>query len=200
MPTAMTGRLTMEPSRQLEEKANRERELVLRFIQGDGSVFDAIVSEYQPRVTGLAYRLLGWTADVEDVVQEVFLAVYRHLGRFRGESSMKTWITTITVNKCRSWRRKQLLKLKLLQQAGEKPVAVAAADERMMDQETLGQVREALLGLPGRYREVVVLHYLESMGIAEIAEVLNLTRNAVDVRLSRARAQLKAKLADLICL
>ena len=189
----------MEAARQSDEQARREQQLVRRFVQGDESVFDEIVAEHQQRVTGLTYRLLGWSSDVEDVVQEVFLSVFRHLGRFRGESSIKTWITTITVNKCRSWRRKQLLKLKLIQHEQAKPVLSAPrSDQGMMDEETFGRVRQTLGSLPGRYREVVILHYLEGIEITEIAKVLNLTRNAVDVRLSRARAQLKAKLADLI--
>ena len=132
-------------------------------------------------------------------MQEVFLSVFRHLGRFRCESSLNTWITTITVNKCRSWRRKQLLKLKLIQHESKRAVLTSRrADQGMEDSEKFGRVRQTLGSLPGRYREVVILHYLEGIEITEIAKVLNLTRNAVDVRLSRARAQLKAKLADLM--
>jgi len=189
----------MEAARRSQDEAQREQQLVRRFVEGDQSVFDEIVAEQQQRVTGLAYRLLGWTGDVEDVVQEVFFAVFKHLGRFRGESSLNTWITTITVNKCRSWRRKQLLKLKLLQHEQAKPVLSAPrSDQGMADAETFSRVRQTLGSLAGRYREVVILHYLEGIEISEIANVLNLTRNAVDVRLSRARAQLKTKLADLI--
>ncbi len=92
-----------------------------------------------------------------------------------------------------------MLKLKLLQHEQAKPVRSAPrSDQGMVDAETFSRVRQTLSSLPGRYREVVVLHYLEGIEISEIANVLNLTRNAVDVRLSRARAQLKAKLADLI--
>ncbi|MCP4712641.1 MAG: hypothetical protein GY869_28785 [Planctomycetes bacterium] len=84
----MTDSITMEAARQTQEKAQQEQQLVRRFVEGDESAFDEIVAEQQSRVTGLTYRLLGWTADVEDVVQEVFLAVFKHIGRFRGESSL----------------------------------------------------------------------------------------------------------------
>lgn len=67
-----------------------------------------------------------------------------------------------------------------------------------MNNETFDRIRRTLQSLPGPYREVIVLHYLQEMPIGEIADVLNLKRNAVDVRLSRARAQLKNELADLI--
>ena len=199
MLTAMAGSKTAETTGQPQAPVRRERQLVERFIRGDDSAFDEIVAAYQGRVAGLAYRLLGWPGDVEDVVQEVFLAVFRNLGKFRGDCEFETWLTTITVNKCRSWRRKHLLKLKLLKYvSSQKPPAGPRADQDVMNRETFDRIRRTLQSLPGVYREVIVLHYLEEMPIGEMAEVLNLKRNAVDVRLSRARAQLKVELADLI--
>lgn len=122
MLTAMAGSKTAETTGQSQTPVQREQQLVERFIRGDESAFDEIVTAYQGRVAGLAYRLLGWPGDVEDVVQEVFLAVFKNLGKFRGDCGLETWLTTITVNKCRSWRRKHLLKRKLLKIVGsEKP-------------------------------------------------------------------------------
>ena len=199
MLTAMAGSSTTESASQSDSETQQHHRLVERFIQGDNRVFEEIVAAYQPRVAGLAYRLLGWHDEVEDVVQEVFLAIFRNLGKFRGESSFNTWLTTITINKCRSWQRKHLLKLKLLKYAGSRaPRASLGADQGSIDRENLSRLRSTLQSLPRRYREVIVLHYLQEMPITEIAEVLKLTRNAVDVRLSRARAHLKKKLADLI--
>ena len=82
----------------------------------DLSDFDAVVRVYQPRVTPLAYRLLGWcAAEVDDVVQDVFVAVLRGSHAFRGNASLGTWLTAITVNRCRSeHRRRQLRSLVLL--------------------------------------------------------------------------------------
>ena len=73
-----------------------DRHLVARFRGGDQSAFDEIVLGRQRRVTRLVHRLLGWPADVEDVVQDVFVAVLSNLQRFRSDSSFSTWLTTIS--------------------------------------------------------------------------------------------------------
>ncbi len=86
---------------QAEESAARE-----------AVALEDLVAEHQQRVAGLACRLLGRRDDVADVVQEVFLAAFRNLRRFRGESSVATWLTTITVNKCRSHIRRRRLSVR----------------------------------------------------------------------------------------
>jgi len=162
--------------------------------------FERIVAEHQERVGGLAYRLLGWRDEVEDVVQEVFLAVFQNLERFRGESRVSTWLTTITVNKCRSRLRKRFFGARFLARLREQVRSTAneAADSPDSKQENFKRVHQALRRLPARYREVVVLHHLEGMPITEIADVLGKSRNTVEVRLHRARARLRESLAELL--
>ena len=141
----------------------------------------------------LAQRLLGWPADVEDVVQEVFVAAWRNLKKFRRQSSPKTWLMRITINECRSQNRKRILRLAFLRRfAGEK--AREHAPESNESDQRLTQVREAVRRLPGCYREVVVLRYLEQLDMTEIMQVLGLSRSAVDARLHRAREMLKRDL------
>ena len=75
--------------------------------------FEQVVDEQQANVARLARRLLGWStngADVDDVAQDVFLTVLKHLDRFRGESSLSTWITRITINACRTHRRRRVMR------------------------------------------------------------------------------------------
>ncbi|MBN1846887.1 MAG: RNA polymerase sigma factor [Sedimentisphaerales bacterium] len=181
--------------------AEQDALLVARWVQGDGRVFDRIVSLHQRRIAQLAYRLLGWPDEVEDVVQEVFLKVLKNLPNYRGQSSLQTWMTVITVNVCRTWRRKRLLRLRrlksLVSRLPEPPPATNTADGTI-NTDTFEQVRRAVQRLPGRYREVLVLRYLEQLPIAQIAEILHLARNNVDVRLNRARTLLRDHLADLI--
>jgi len=161
--------------------------------------FERMVSDHRERVARLAYRLLGWRDEVEDVVQEVFLAALRNLGRFRADSTRSTWLTAITVNKCRSHLRRRLLRLRFFERSPQRVARpVGGAEEAALERESFEQVRRALQKLPARYREVVVLRYLEEMPIAEIAEVLGIFRNAVEVRLNRARARLRADLAVLV--
>lgn len=167
--------------------------LVVAFNRGDESAFDAILTRHTPPVSALVRRLLGWSGDVEDVTQDVFLAAYLNLKGFRGQCSLRTWLFTITLNKCRAWRRRHLVRQRLLvglstrRESGASPVA--ANEERME------AVSRALARLPGKYREPVILYYLEELSIDQIGIVLHLKPNAVHVRLNRARQQLKALLA-----
>ncbi len=177
----------------------RGESLIERFARGDGSAFDQIVAEHQPRVAALAYRLLGWSGDVEDVVQEVFLSVLKGLPKFRGQARFSSWVTRITINKCRTYRRRRLLRLRWLDSTSRQVNASSGlVAERTLDQESVKRIHRAIRGLPMRYREVVVLRYLEEMPIEAIGEVLGTKPNTIEVRLHRARARLKEKLAGLV--
>lgn len=166
--------------------------------------FEQSARTHYPRLVKLAHRLLAWSAgrqEVEDVVQEVFLSAWMHRAKFRGESNIGAWLTRITINQCRSRQRKRRVRLgwlrfqrDLLQQT---PPVVETPDPVGAD-ETSAQVRHAIASLPQKHREVVVLHYLQQTRIEEIAQLLGETKNAVEVRLYRARQRLKSKLADLM--
>jgi RNA polymerase sigma-70 factor (ECF subfamily) len=166
--------------------------LVEQFSRGDESAFERIVERYSAEVAALANRLLGWPGEVEDVTQEIFLAAFLGLKRFRCECSLKSWLFTITINKCRSFRHKW--KLRNLQ-------AIPTAYETgflSIDAEDFRRVRLAVAGLPARYREPVVLKYLQELGTDEICRILRISKNVLHVRLSRARKRLEPKLAELI--
>lgn len=171
--------------------APSDDELIVRFQNGESSAFDGIVARNQERVTRLVYRLSGWSEDVEDLVQDVFVRVLQNLHRFRGESRFSTWLTAIAVNRCRSWRRRRRLRSRKLLHLWSRSKGVNPAPRRNETYEMHEQVREAVQRLPARYREPVVLRYFEDLPIQEVARVLNLSPGAVEVRLSRARRRLK---------
>ena len=175
--------------------------LVERLRRGDPAAFDELVARFRPRLARLAYRLLGWSDEAEDVVQDVFVAALEHLPRrFRGGSSLATWLTAVTVNRCRRHRRRWVARwrrlLRLRERSGA-PDAAAPAGELSEARDELRRVREAVQALPGRDREVVVLYYLEQHSVAEICQILGAGKGAIDVRLHRARKRLKELLADL---
>ncbi|NIP26388.1 MAG: sigma-70 family RNA polymerase sigma factor [Phycisphaerae bacterium] len=174
--------------------------LVKKFNQGDDSAFDRIVEEYSADIAVLANRLLGWPGVVEDIVQDVFLAAFLGLKKFRCECSLKTWLFTITINKCRSYRYKQMLYLRFFSRASVKTSAVLnpTADNVLMNDETFDKVRLAVQALPARYREPVILRYLQELSMEETARILSISRNALQVRLSRARERLRQDLTELI--
>ena len=174
--------------------------LVEQFNRGDDSAFDSIVEEYSANIAVLANRLLGWPRDVEDVVQDIFLAAFLGLKKFRCECSLKTWLFIITINKCRSHRYKRMLRLRLFSRAAGKiaPAPPHPADKTPMDSETFDRIRRAVTALPAKYREPVVLRYLQELPTDKISRILGISENALQVRLSRARKRLKQDLAELI--
>jgi RNA polymerase sigma-70 factor (ECF subfamily) len=168
---------------------------------GHADAFDRLVADYQPRVERLAHRLLSWrsASDVDDVVQDVFLAALTHATKLRGERGAWAWLATVTVNACRTSRRKAWVREKFLFGRGRREAehAIAApSDVSAESRETLDRVRQAIDRLGARDREVIVLHCLEGMRLPDVAEVLGISNNAVQVRLHRARQRLKTELED----
>ncbi len=195
----MAGSVPRPPAEEVSEAGSEDDLLVERFTRGDRSAFDQIVTNHYARVAGLARRLLGWDDDVADVVQEVFLSALQNLPTFRRRASLSTWLTTITVNACRRHRRRWFLRRRLIGLPGGtlRPASRETADRRTSDREMLDRLRTAVRALPNRYREVIVLRYLEELPIRQISEVLGIAPNAVEVRLTRARRRLAERLADL---
>jgi RNA polymerase sigma factor (sigma-70 family) len=176
-----------------------EKSLAQRFAEGDAAAFAAVVAIHRPRITRLVYRLLGWPADVDDTVQEIFLAALTKCRKFRGESALATWLTVIALNKCRTHRRGLLSRWRTLRRASRRPVQLqSAADAQAVADDTLAHVRESIKKLAARDREVIVLHYLEDRGVVEMSQLLRIKPNAVEVRLHRARQRLKKLLAPLL--
>jgi RNA polymerase sigma-70 factor (ECF subfamily) len=167
----------------------------VRLAKGDAptlgpDAFDRLVAEYQRPVTRLVHRLLGWRGDVEDVVQDVFLAALKNFDRFRGEATAWTWLAAIAINRCRSYRRRRLLEFRWLSRAKQEK-STAGVDRRVEPDETAQRVRKAVTALPIRDREVIVLYYLEEMTVADMAKTIGSSPGAIDVRLHRARTKLR---------
>jgi RNA polymerase sigma-70 factor (ECF subfamily) len=173
--------------------------LVEQFRRGDEAAFTRIVERYSAEVAALANRLLGWPGDVEDVTQDIFLAAFLGLRKFRGDCKLKTWLFTITINKCRSYRHRWLLRIRRFGQAGtEAPgVFTTAKSQSLVGEEDFNRVRRAVAALPAKYREAVVLTYLQGLEAGQISRILGISRNALNVRLSRARDRLRNDLAQL---
>ncbi len=181
-------------------KMTAEQALVERFRQGDDSAFDGIVQRHTADVAALANRLLGWPQDVDDVVQDVFLAAFTGLRKFRGDCGLRTWLFTITVNMCRRRQRRQVFRIRTvaIDEGSPDLYAEENAERAAMDSEIFARVRRAVRALPPKYREVVVLRYLQGLETSEMCELLGITANAIQVRLTRAKQQLRESLGELI--
>jgi RNA polymerase sigma-70 factor (ECF subfamily) len=157
----------------------------------DAASFDLMVTREQAYVTRLVGRLAGWRSDVDDLVQDVFVAALGGWAKFRGDCSERTWLTRIALNKCRSFGRRRWLRERFLTAWNDCHELVAAGDAGQERCDVAEQVRRAVEQLRPADREVIVLHYLEQLSAADVASLLQVRRNAVEVRLNRARQRLK---------
>ncbi|HXE51454.1 MAG TPA: sigma-70 family RNA polymerase sigma factor [Tepidisphaeraceae bacterium] len=185
-------------TRPIERKEADETDLAVQLARGQERAFDEVVALYRDRVARLAHRLMGWRGDVDDVVQDVFLAVFRKAKSFRKDASLWTWLTVITVNCCRTRHRRQALRTRLAAVLPWQARESDAADHGAIRDEAAMQVRDAVATLPPRDREVVVLFYFEHKSAAEIGALVGSSRNAVEVRLHRARAALRTVLEPML--
>jgi len=171
--------------------------LIEKFRRGNESAFESIVERYSADVAALANRLLGWPGEVEDVTQEIFLAAFLGLKKFRCECSLKSWLFTITINKCRTYRYKRLYLRRFLK-GFDKVRLPSVCEKNVMDADQFSRVRRAVLELPAKYREPVVLRYLQELDTDEISRILGISKNTLHVRLSQARKSLRENLAEII--
>lgn len=183
----------------------REATLVARCADGDEAACADLVTEHQRMVFQLAYHLLGDRDEALDVSQDVFLRVFRTLGRFRGQSQLRTWIYRIVVNQARNrqrwWRRRYRARQVSLDEHialhGDPAGTDEAAPDRLLAQKELARrLWEALDALPFEQRTVVVLREIDGLSYEDIAFSLNVTIGTVKSRLTRARHALRAVLQE----
>ena len=180
----------------------RGRDLALRHRYGDPAAFEEVYRRHADMVFSLALRMSGDREVAADLSQETFLRIYRHLGRFRGRSSLKTWIYRVTVNCCRSKLRRQ--GRRRLERGIEESAQRLEdlADERAgPEQRALGhdlgrRLTEAMAELPIAFREAVVLRDVHGLSYAEIGEVLGVRVGTVRSRLARGRERLRRRLEE----
>jgi RNA polymerase sigma-70 factor (ECF subfamily) len=169
---------------------------VARVLAGDSDGFEGIVRRWQCPLVNLAWRFCRDRATSEDMAQEAFVKAFRSLRSFRGQAAFGTWLTALALNTYRSRLRSQGAPLLSLDAARLLALAPGAA-RRLEDAERAEAVRRAVLGLPGRYRDVIVLFYFQEKDLAETARILGAAEGTVKARLHRGRELLKSRCALL---
>lgn len=181
---------------------------MLAFQTGSKSAFETLMRNYYPRILNFIFKFLGDRQKAEDLTQEVFLRVYRHVAGYKPRSQFKTWLYTIARNIClNEMRRKKERIVSLDDPAGPdgrgfahrlSDKSVAGPDEDLIRREKMTLVQAAVNELPEKQRAAVLLRRYEQMSYAEIAVTLNVSEKAVKSLLSRARQNLKNSLAGLV--
>lgn len=188
-----------------------EASLIAELQAGSEEAFGALIAQFHQPIYSLMARTVPDPADAADLTQDVFLKVYRGIGNFHGEASLRTWIYRIALheasNQRRWWCRHKRKEVTLEQELGESSDGecfclkdtLADGHESPFEQaahaEVRARVEEEIRKVPEPFRTVVILRDIEGFGYEEIAEILNTNLGTIKSRLMRGRAHLKAKLA-----
>lgn len=183
-----------------------EDELIRAICAGDREQFHVLIKPYERAVYSTALGVLGNPADAEDVAQEVFLKVLKHLASFRGEAKFSTWLIQIALNESRMTlrrgRKKQYESLDTSEEFEHGDFRPRDfADWREIPSEALArkELRQAILravtALKQIYREVLILRDMRHLSVRETAELLGVSQDVVKTRLLRARLQVREALA-----
>jgi len=181
-----------------------ETELINRIQTGEKELFEILIRRNNPYLykIGMTYGYVH--EDVEDLMQETFLAAYVNLEKFEGRSSFKTWITRIMLNQCYQKAKKMSFKNEKANQAiNEKATPMFETHQSndtyksVLNSELSSIVGNALISIPFEYRMVFSLRELNGMSIAETAEMLNISETNVKVRLNRAKHMLREKVEKM---
>ena len=171
--------------------------LIERAAAGDMVAFEEIMKHSEKRVMRMTWRMLGNEADARDAAQEVFLRVYKYLGRFKQDQPFFAWVYQITLNVCRDIakkRRQYNTQFTSLEDGGE---AAMVSDDQADAEETLIRVQErelimrAIATLPEREREAILLRDLEGFSTDEVAHIMRSTATTVRSQISSARQKIR---------
>lgn len=196
--TSLVSRTGVVPVRE-QLRSLEDGDLVTTFLAGEERAFDELVERYQGRLLSFISRTIGDRDRAEDLVQEVFIRVYRHLARFDQTKKFSTWIYTIgsnlAKNELRNRSRNPLVLFQTIKAKFEdedRPLEFEDVHSRPDDLFRKRHLREAVeqsVGqLPAHHREVFVLRELEGKSYEEIAEITGVNLGTVKSRLNRARA------------
>lgn len=183
-----------------------ERVLLDGLKSGDETAYELLVTHFQQPVFSLVQRLIEDHNEASDVTQEVFLKIFRSVGQFRGDSSLKTWIYRIAVNEAynrRRWfgRHKKPETELESQEPGRGHLDHLHDRSRspydlVLNEEWKSAIEKALAGLNPAFRSAVVLRDLEDLSYEEIADVLDISLGTVKSRILRGRESLRRALID----
>jgi RNA polymerase sigma-70 factor (ECF subfamily) len=199
LPRALDPRFRDAAGGCSDQRDQEETELVARCLAGDVEAFRPLVQRYQRLAFSVAFRMLGSRADAEDIVQQAFVDAFNALGRFRGEGrshAFSTWLLRIAVN-----RSKDVLKSKRRTEepldrevhGGEAAFAYdpPTPEANASHGERRAHLGAALLKLPTKYREVLILRDAEDLSYEEIRGILRLPITTLKIRVVRGRAMLR---------
>ena len=177
-----------------------EQQLVHKAAGGNTEAFGELVRAYQHRLFSTVVHIVRCRAEAEDIVQDAMVQAFVKLSTFRGGSSFYTWLYRITVNLALSRGRRHRARQSLEQaqdvMLDEPADPQGSPSDLLMRQERASEIKRALASLSDEQRSILLLRGVEGFDYETIGRILNLNPGTVRSRLHRARAELRAKLAE----
>src|SRR5262245_11744112 len=189
----------------LNPEAGEDERLAKALREGSEEAYELLVARFQQPVHNLVFRLMADPADAYDVVQEVFLKIFRNIGTFRSQSSLKTWIYRIAVNEVHNYRRwffrhrRQEVVLEDESEGGKSfgdtvPDRGRSPFDYALDGEKRVMIEDALARINPMFRAAVVLRDVEDLSYEEIADILDVSLGTVKSRITRGREAMRRQL------
>lgn len=166
-----------------------EQELIDRLKKKDNESFLELVDKYKKKVVSLCYSFTENLHDAEDLSQEVFISFYKNINKFRGDSSLSTYIYKITVTKCIDFKRKRSFKNFL---SG----LFAVQKDSQEDMVERSYIRQCIKNLPEDMRTCIILYYYIGLSQKEISNILETSEKAIEGKIYRAKQKLKKELQE----
>jgi RNA polymerase sigma-70 factor (ECF subfamily) len=176
--------------------------LVRQSLGGDQEAFGVLVSRHARSILSVTSRMLGPTADAEDIAQETFVAAFKSLARFQFDAKFSTWLYRIAVNKCTDALRARRPTVSLDESDEDGSVTWELADEEtphweLEQVELAWELDKGIQALPHLYRQSFVLKHIEGLGYDEMSDILGVHRDTLKMRVYKARTMLCRSLAHL---
>ena len=180
-----------------------DAELIRRALGGDERAFTLLMRRHKEGLYRFVRRYVGDADGAVEVVQESFVAAWRALGRFDGRRPFPVWLRAIALNKCRDRGRRQLVRrLAFGDKDAESPEAQRQADPapdgeaQLLEKQRRAALDRALVRLPGKLKEPLLLTYFEDLSQQEAADLLGVSVKTIETRVYRARQRLAELIRD----
>jgi RNA polymerase sigma-70 factor (ECF subfamily) len=184
----------------VDENELDDDDLIQRIAERDLDAFKKLVERHKIFVTNTCYNLIGNHQQTEETAQDVFLQVYRSASSFRRQSKVSTWLYRIAVNRSLNVIR-QNKRSRWIQSKASKEIAGIPdndPDHQLERNQMKVLLKKAVNSLPEKQKTVFILNKYEGLPPKEIAEILGISANSVEVRIHRAKRNLQKKLSSLI--
>lgn len=183
-----------------DRRRAREKELVVRMLDGEERAFGEFVHEFKDRLYSSMLAHVGCRHEAEEIVQETFIKALQHLPRFQCESRLYTWIYRIAWNTSVSRNRKLRKEVSLDASIAEANSSAPESSEPhypLERRERVQQLQRALRVIEGRHREILVMREFDELSYQEIADLMEIPLGTVRSRLARARERLREELVRI---